>query len=476
MTIKTVFLDMGGTIDTFWFSPEMRLLATTGLQQLLSSAGINLHLTDQQLYELVTSGLEQYHQWRLQTLEELPPSKVWCQYILADYPDNFTHLDSIAEDLMVWIETRYHQRKMRPEIPTVLDSLQKMGYNIGLISNVNSRGQVPLNLSEYGILGYFNPIVLSSEYGRRKPDPSIFHYAARLANSPTSECIYIGDRISRDIVGAKRAGFKLAIQIQHEFKHGEKDEGATPDLILNDMTELLDVLKSDAQSSSDSISKRATDKHVRAILFDAEGILYYRKDKRREYRKIFKELDIKTRVLPESKIQKYRHLASIGHITFDQYKQEVLQLYGITDPAQISRGIQIAQEESEKVQYFDGTQETLNRLKNRNLYLGIVTDTSHPLHVKINKLERGGFGSLWDSIISSREVGIQKPDPRIYQLALRQLGITADQAVFVGHKATELEGARNVGIKTVAFNYERGATADFYIEKFSDLMNLPIMS
>ena len=69
---------------------------------------------------------------------------------------------------------------MRPEIPEVLAALREMGYKIGLISNVNSRGQVPKNLSQYEIKHFFDPIILSSEYGRRKPDPAIFHHAARL--------------------------------------------------------------------------------------------------------------------------------------------------------------------------------------------------------------------------------------------------------------------------------------------------------
>ena len=243
MTVKTVFFDMGGTIDTFWYSPEMRLQATPGLQQLLSAHGIDLQLSDVQLYNLVTDGLARYHQWRMISLDELPPETVWKNYILADFKADFPQLGSAADDLMVWIETKYYRRQLRPEIPSVLSKIHKMGYKIGLISNVNSRGQVPLNLSQYGIKDYFNPIVLSSEYKRRKPDPAIFHYAARLSNSPTSECIYIGDRIARDIVGAKRAGFHLAIQIKHDFIHGEKDEGAIPDLILSNMNELLDILR-----------------------------------------------------------------------------------------------------------------------------------------------------------------------------------------------------------------------------------------
>ena len=47
---------------------------------------------------------------------------------------------------MVFIETHWFQRAMRPEVPAVLEAIRKMGLKIGLISNVNSRGQVPANL------------------------------------------------------------------------------------------------------------------------------------------------------------------------------------------------------------------------------------------------------------------------------------------------------------------------------------------
>jgi putative hydrolase of the HAD superfamily len=476
MTIQTVFLDMGGTIEKYWYSAEMRLRETPRLQQLLLSNGIDLQLSDQSLYEIIINGLNAYHQWRLDCLDELPASEVWSKYILPDCSDNYPQLATIADDLMVWIETHYYQRQMRLEIPAVLGAIHKMGYKIGLISNVNSRGQVPLNLTQYGIIQYFNPIVLSSEYKRRKPDPSIFHYAARLSNTPASECIYIGDRIARDVLGAKRAGFKYAIQIHHDFNHGENDDGATPDLLIHNMNELVDFLKSEAQLNQDGVTQKVSPKGIRAILFDADGVLYYRNNKNQEYEIIRRELNIKADDIPENRKLFFRHLASIGNITFEQYKQEILKLYGVTDPILISRGLQISQQLSDTVHYFQDTLETLNNLKNNNLYLGIVTDTAHPLHVKIDKLERGGFGHLWDTIISSREVGIQKPDPKIFQLALQQLGIAPNQAIFVGHNSVELEGARNVGMKTIAFNYDSDAKADYYISKFSELVQLSILN
>jgi putative hydrolase of the HAD superfamily len=409
------------------------------------------------------------------TLEEIPAKLIWQNYVLPDYPEVHPLLEPVADDLMVWIETHYYHRQMRPEIPAVLKAIQEMGYKIGLISNVASRGQVPFNLKQYGIVQYFNPIVLSSEYGRRKPDPAIFHYAARLSNTATSECIYIGDRIARDIVGAKRAGFKLAIQIRHDFNHGESDDGAVPDFIVNNMYELLELLKREYRDCLQETKGTKVSRKIKAVLFDADGVLYYRKNKDQELAPFIKQHGIPCPDNIEPEIAKLRRQAFVGQMSFEQYKAGVLNLYGITDPALVAEGVATAIREKEQVFFWNDTLETLKLIKARGLYLGIITDTAHPLHFKLSKLECGGIGNLWDSIIPSSEVGVQKPDPAIYRLALAQLGIEADQAVFVGHKSSELEGAHNSGITTVAYNYEPGARADIYIKQFSDLSHLDIL-
>jgi len=69
-----------------------------------------------------------------------------------------------------------------------------------------------------------------------------------------------------------------------------------------------------------------------------------------------------------------------------------------------------------------------------------------------------------------------KPAPPIYRIALDELGIEPKEAAFVGHKASELQGAKAVGMTTVAFNYGKDVEADFYIEFFSDLLTLPILT
>jgi putative hydrolase of the HAD superfamily len=475
MTFQAVFFDMGGTIETYWYTPEFRLQATPDLQELLRSAGIDLRLTDQQLYDVVSIGWDRYHAWSIQSLTELPPDRVWRDYIFTDHAVDPGRLASAAQDLMFFLETRFYYRQMRPEIPVVLETIKNMGLKIGIISNVNSRDQVPVNLSKYNLLHYFDPIVLSSVYGRRKPDPAIFHYAARLAHVPTSDCIYVGDRIARDILGARKAGFNLAIQINHDFEHGEEDDGATPDFVINQMTELLDILREKLDNLANA-GQVCNKRPIHALLFDAGDILYFRPNRGARFEAFLRDLSLSPDMVPDDKVKALKERAYRGRIDENQYHEALLLLYGITQQELIDRGRQILVEENNNISFFEGVRETLITLKSRAFKLGIITDTAASIHTKLNWFEAGGFGHVWDTIISSKEINVQKPDPLIYHAALHQLGLRPDQAVFIGHDAKELDGARAVGMKTIAFNYEKTAQADFYIEKFADLLKVPVIA
>ena len=477
MNIQAVFFDMGGTIDTYGYTRELRLERTPGIQERLRAASIDLSLSNEGLYELISTGLARYHTWSLESLEELPPQCVWGEYILSEYPVDRKVLDAIAEDLMCYIETCFYERNLRPEVPAVLESIEQMGLKIGLISNVNSRGQVFTNLTEYKLRHYFDPIVLSSEYGCRKPDPAIFHYAARLAKVPTSHCIHVGDRIARDIIGARKAGFRLTVQIQHHFEHGELDEGATPDYVIEQMTELIDILQAELKRVLPE--PKAADLSpctVRALLFDAGDLLYYRAERSRFFTEFLDELGID----PDNEFatERYtlRQQAYRGEIEQEEYQKEVLHLYGITQPEQVARGLNALKNDENNVQFFEGVRETLLTLKNKGYLMGIITDTANPLYAKLNWFERGGFGHVWDSVTSSLDMGVRKPDPKIYYAALEQLGVTVEQTVFLGHKKSELEGAKAIGMKTIAFNYDEDAPADYYVENFADILKVPLLS
>jgi putative hydrolase of the HAD superfamily len=59
---------------------------------------------------------------------------------------------------------------------------------------------------------------------------------------------------------------------------------------------------------------------------------------------------------------------------------------------------------------------------------------------------------LFDAVAISCEVGLSKPDPRIYELCLDRLGLPASQALFVDDRADNIEGAAQVGLRTLQFD------------------------
>lgn len=58
----------------------------------------------------------------------------------------------------------------------------------------------------------------------------------------------------------------------------------------------------------------------------------------------------------------------------------------------------------------------------------------------------------FDVVVASADVGIIKPDPRIYKLALDGLGLEPHEAVFIDDKPTYIAGAESVGMKGIVFS------------------------
>jgi putative hydrolase of the HAD superfamily len=57
----------------------------------------------------------------------------------------------------------------------------------------------------------------------------------------------------------------------------------------------------------------------------------------------------------------------------------------------------------------------------------------------------------FDAVVISCEVGLSKPDPRIYQLCLDRLGLRAPETLFVDDRADNVEGAARLGLRTLQF-------------------------
>ncbi len=102
---------------------------------------------------------------------------------------------------------------------------------------------IPRSLDAFGWKDLFEVVILSSAVKCRKPAPEIFWEATSEMNVEPAHCAYLGNRISRDVVGCKRAGFALGIIIEPsgEPRADEQDQTIQPDAVIHSLNELLDI-------------------------------------------------------------------------------------------------------------------------------------------------------------------------------------------------------------------------------------------
>ncbi len=239
--IQAVVFDVGGTLEDVYYDDAIRQEATRGLQALLLEWDLDPGLDLPGLQNAVLAGMEAYGKWRQETEVELSPERVWTEYIFPDYGLSKERLRAAAEDITFFYETHYHTRCLRPEAPAVLSALHKRGLRLAIISNAISRQLVRRRLADYGIAHYFDPIVTSSNLGWRKPNERIFIEAARLLGLPSLACAYVGDTVSRDVIGARRAKYGAVIQIKSFLtdKADSKADNAPPDAIIQNLTQIV---------------------------------------------------------------------------------------------------------------------------------------------------------------------------------------------------------------------------------------------
>ncbi|HTW91420.1 MAG TPA: HAD family hydrolase [bacterium] len=100
---------------------------------------------------------------------------------------------------------------------------------------------------------------------------------------------------------------------------------------------------------------------------------------------------------------------------------------------------------------FPDVKPCLDRFVAAGIKLGVVTNG--PCDLQCAKLDVSGLRNYFGAVEISRVVGILKPDPRIFALALDRLGVGAQESAFVGDTPkTDVVGAHATGMKAIWLN------------------------
>ena len=94
--------------------------------------------------------------------------------------------------------------------------------------------------------------------------------------------------------------------------------------------------------------------------------------------------------------------------------------------------------------------EALERLKNRGLKMAVLSNGS-PAMLEA-AVKSSGLEKLIDKILSVEEIGVYKPDPRVYELAVHRLGVEAKEIIFQSSNAWDAVGAASFGLRVAWVN------------------------
>jgi putative hydrolase of the HAD superfamily len=136
----------------------------------------------------------------------------------------------------------------------------------------------------------------------------------------------------------------------------------------------------------------------------------------------------------------YHRLPELSGIAFDAWFEALYRRFG--DP--------------EVWKFYDDVESVLGDLRSRGLKIGIVSNWDTRLKTISDGL---GLTRLVDFIVISAEVGVRKPDPRIFRMALDKAGVRPEEAIHVGDLPEEdAEGARRAGVRPVLIDRRKRIT------------------
>lgn len=257
--IKAIFFDLDDTLLWDQKSIKEAFVATCKLAE--DRYGLDANQFEEVVREAARSLYSSYEIYPYTQLIGINPFEgLWGNFL--DDQDDFKKLKEIVPayrkdawtsglktmgvddpDFGYELSERFPQ--VRRKVPFVyedtfktLDSL-KENYQLLLLTNGSPDLQKTKLAITPELVPYFDQIVISGDFGRGKPDPSLFEHALSLMSLKKDEAIMVGDNLMTDILGANRAGMKTVWINRHNKERTE----VVPTYEIQHLEELYHILE-----------------------------------------------------------------------------------------------------------------------------------------------------------------------------------------------------------------------------------------
>lgn len=148
---------------------------------------------------------------------------------------------------------------------------------------------------------------------------------------------------------------------------------------------------------------------------------------------------------------------------------EVMRLAGLdrTDARRQSHGaFDVFFEGRNSVSFFPGALDTLEALAGRFTLMALTNGNAD--------ISKAGLSQFFAGAVSSADVGAKKPDPAMFNVALKQHGVEPRAAVHIGdHLVDDIEGALNAGMHAIWVNFDKTSREESAALPHKEVHELP---
>lgn len=237
MDIRALLFDVNGTLIDIETDEGLEEIYR-GIGHFLAYQGIAVHRWE--VRDLYFQIMQRQRAESTEEFAEWDAVEVWREFLRikgSDYTrsmpsEKLAQLPLFLAELHRGIACK--RLRLYPQVRETLDQLRSH-YSMAVVSDAQSVYAVP-ELRMVGLLHYFDPIIVSGDYGYRKPDGRLFQKALDALQVRPEQALFIGNDIYHDIFGAQHAGMKA---IFASYNQGTPSyEAISPDYIISRFADL----------------------------------------------------------------------------------------------------------------------------------------------------------------------------------------------------------------------------------------------
>lgn len=242
MQLDAILFDVNGTLIDI-LTEEGNIDIYRKIRNFLSYHGI--YIEKEELKELYFQILKRQKATSGEKFAEFDAVKIWQEII--DLKQT-AYTKSLPEDILKALPfsltylfrgaTMVRKLQLYPGVKETLDLL-KGKFPLGIVSNAQTY-YAENELRAVGLLDYFDPIIISGDYGFCKPDPRLFQKALDKLGINPENTIHVGNDTGHDVFGCKQLGMKSILFLSNQGRH--RYSGADPDYIIKQFHELITAI------------------------------------------------------------------------------------------------------------------------------------------------------------------------------------------------------------------------------------------